>query len=342
MDFSKKMSAARYPEFAHYLMSIYQESGGSWSSRGWCYILEGKGVITKNQFTKVNTWLNDCIKRGLIPVDVVAQDRARMFDGVYSSSGDPVEHVENWFDAALNCHEYYDPDYMIYGDEKYYIQVVVEKVDLVKILSPVCRKYLIPIANAKGWPSVLQRAEYCERFKRAEERGLTPVLLYAGDYDPDGLRIADTIKSNLTDVKDIVWLNGETGYDPKNLIIKRVGIKLDFIKKHNLPWIDNLITTNKKGISLASPTHKNHYMPYVQDYLHKIGVRKCEANAVVLCQDEARDDFEQEIINIVGPDLIEQRKAVRERMQGEIADRLEQAGAHETVRELIERLRDNA
>ncbi len=338
MDFKKKMSAKRYPEFAEFLMSIYHESGGSWSSRGWCYILEGKGMITKDQFPKVNTWLNECIKLGLIPVDVVAGDSARDFHGIYNPDGELKDYIAEYLQRVLYAPGWYDPDYFFEGgDEKYYIQVVVEKVDLVKILSPVCKKYLIPIANARGWPSVLQRATYTKRFKEAEKAGLQPILLYVGDFDADGLRIADTIRSNIEDVKRICWLNGETGYDPKNLIIKRVGIKYEFIEENKLPWIDNLITGS--GLNLASPTHKNYNLPYVQEYLSEIGERKCEANAMVLCQEAARDDFEKDIIEIVGDDCIERRKKTKRRFERKLNEIMESRDIPNQINEMIDSLK---
>ena len=124
-----------------------------------------------------------------------------------------------------------------------------------------------------------QRAEYARRFKEAEDRGMKAVLLYCGDHDPDGLRISDFLKSNLYDLKDIEWSDGTPGYDPTWLEINRFGLNADFIEEHELTWIDNLITGS--GRNLASPSHKNHYQPYVQDYLGKFGARKCEANAIV-------------------------------------------------------------
>ncbi len=337
MDFTKNLSKKNYQEFSDFVMQIYQETGDAWSSRGWCYILEGKGIITKDQFSKVNTWLNNCIKLGLIPVDIVEGDSARMFHGVYDpDTEDLKEYIAQWLRYSFNCPHYYRPDYYKLGDEKFYIQVVVEKVDLVKIFSPVCEKYLIPIANARGWPSVLQRATYTDRYKEAERLGLKPILLYVGDYDPDGLRIADTIRNNIEDVKDIVWLNGKIGYDPKNLQIKRIGINLDFIKKNKLPWIDNLITGS--GLNLASPKHRNYNLRYVQNYLKKIGEKKCEANAIVLCQEEARQEFENNIISIIGNDRLEKREKLKRKFQNKIQQIMDKGKIQEKITDIIRSL----
>ena len=83
--------------------------------------------------------------------------------------------------------------------------MVVEKVDLISLFQPVCRDYKIPIANSKGWSSMLQRAEYARRFKEARDNGLQCVLLYCGDHDPDGLRIGEFLRKNLEDLNEITW-----------------------------------------------------------------------------------------------------------------------------------------
>lgn len=77
----------------------------------------------------------------------------------------------------------------------------------------------------------------------------------------------------------MVWEDGGEGYDPEGLEIVRFGLNYDFIEKHNLSWINNLITGSKRD--LGSPSHKNFKMPYVQEYIKKFGIRKCEANAIV-------------------------------------------------------------
>lgn len=163
--------------------------------------------------------------------------------------------------------------------EEYYIQMIVEKIDLKYLFEDVCKEYHIPIATAKGWSSIRQRGEYTRRFKEAEGRGLVCILLYCGDHDPDGLRISQFLRSNLTEIKDIVWSDGTEGYDPTDLIIDRLGLNYDFIEKNNLVWIENLITGS--GKNLADKSHKNHTMGYLQSYISSYGVRKVEANAIL-------------------------------------------------------------
>lgn len=294
-------------------------------------------MINKDQFDRVESVINKCRKKGILPVDFVAEEEGRQFSGVESKTYEtPLQHLKSYLESPLNCHEWYTPDW--WEGEKYYIQMLVEKIDLKTLFEPVCRKYHIPIATSKGWSSMLQRAVYAQRFKEAEEKGLQCVLLYCGDHDPDGLRISDFINSNLLDIQDIIWDNGESGYDPSNLLIQRFGLDAEFIRKHKLTWIDNLITGS--GKNLASPAHKNFKMPYVQSYLKKFGARKCEANAIVPLPKEARNLVESTIISLVGKDSQKRFDAKRLAVKEEMDVVRKKTGLARTIAKAISLIED--
>lgn len=300
--------------FADRLREISTQVGFKISSRGWCYQLEGFRLINKNQFDLVENVINECRERGYLPIDFTAEEEGRKFSGVeIPESVSPVEYMKQYLDATLRCENWYTPNW--WEGEKYYIQMVVEKIDLKTLFEPVCRQYHIPVATSKGWSSMLQRAEYARRYKEAEKRDLKCVLLYCGDHDPDGLRISEFLRSNLNDLKDITWSDGTGGYDPADLTIDRFGLNFDFIERNRLTWIDNLITGS--GKDLASPSHPNHYLPYVQDYLRKIGPRKCEANALVVRPDEARALCREVIERYLGLGVLDRFKGKREQVRRE-------------------------
>lgn len=305
------------------LMEVDKTTESESGTRGWCYLIEGENLITKDKFDITEIRINNCRKRGFLPVDFVMVDESRTFKGVEPIDElTPVEQVGHALSDILNGYRYYSVNW--WSGEEYYIQVLVEKKDLVPLLEPVCRKYHIPIANARGHASILQRAEYTRRFKEAESRGLKSVLLYVGDYDPDGLRISDKIRKTLYDLTRISWKDGETGYDPTNLIIDRIGLNLDFIQEHDLTWIDNLITGSKTKVkekkSLASPGHNNHKMKYVQEYLDTIGERKCEANALVTRPDDAKRMLRDGIEKYLGEDAVDRFQDRMDNADQEVED----------------------
>lgn len=264
--------------------------------RGWGYILENKRQITKDEIDTVEDVIGECLDRGFISIDDIAHDESRAALGIeIPTDRSPNEFLRRFLGYVQQCEQYYTPDWFAGMD--YYVQMLVEKFDLVTLFRPICQAYHIPIATAKGWSGRIQRAEFGQRFKEAEARGLQCVQLYAGDFDPPGVHIFNHLRKNFADVKHVVWSYGTTGYDPKNLIIKRFALTETQIEDLELPWINNLKTGSKKGLDLADPTHKNHNEAWVQDWLGKVGPRKVEANALITHPVQARKICEDAIVH---------------------------------------------
>lgn len=300
--------------------------------------MEQHGWITKDQFDKVEGMINRARKYGLLPVDFVAEESSRMFQEVHIPDTRSLEeHVTLWLEAAMNCHEHFEPNW--WDGEKFYIQMLVEKVDLVTLFQPICAQYHIPIGNARGWSSILQRADYARRFQEAGDNGLTCVLLYCGDHDPDGLRISDAIRKNLEDIKDIYWDGGGTGYDPEDLIIERFGLDYDFIRKNKLTWIDNLITGNtQKKMDLGSASHPNHMLNYVQTYLKKVGRRKCEANAIVVIPRLGQEMCRKAIESYLGDDARARFERRKQKTRDDIFEIMDSVKVKTAIEKAIDKL----
>lgn len=185
---------------------------------------------------------------------------------------------------------------------------------------------------------MLQRAEYARRYAEAERMGLKCVLLYCGDHDPDGLRISDTLRKNLADLQDVVWTDGTEGYDPTDLIIDRFGLQYDFIQRNNLTWIDNLITGS--GKDLADPKHPNFSLPYLVHYKQEIGIRKCEANSIVVIPEKARALMEEAILNYLGEGADERFNRKVELIRAKYNDFISSNGLDVAVNKVLEQFND--
>lgn len=338
MEIPKRATHENLQEFADMIQEIQSRIGFKVSSRGWCYQLETERYINKDQFDRAEKLINDCRKKGILPLDFTAEEEGRKFSGVeIPNTNTPIEEMKEWVEYLLFTDTFdYVPDW--WEGEEYYIQMLVEKIDLKTLFMPVCSKYHIPIATSKGWSSMLQRGAYAKRFKQAEDDGLQPVLLYCGDHDPDGLRISDFIRSNLQDLKDVVWDDGTEGYNPHGLKIVRFGLDADFIEEHHLTWIENLITGS--GRDLGSPSHKNYYMPYVQDYIHRFGIKKCEANAIVPYPDLAKGLVENAIQGFLGDDATKRFNAKTQAVKDKIQKFRDESGLDDTLRTAIKMIED--
>jgi len=297
--------------------------------------LEGMGLITKGEFDRVQDLINECRKKGILPIDFVAQEEARSFSGVEIPDVEsPAEYIERYLRAILHCEWAYTPDW--WEGESFYLQMVVEKIDLKTLFQPICRQFHIPIATSKGWSSLLQRAEYARRFQEAEERGLQCVLLYCGDHDPPGLQISDCLRKNLEDVSEIVWEDGVPGYDPRDLIIDRFGLNYDFIVENKLTWIENLKTGS--GRDLADPNHPDFHKAYVQDYIRRFGVRKVEANAIVKVPEMGRRLCREAIEKYLGSDALERFREKREKVKKMFKEFRKRTGLEKVIEGILREL----
>ncbi len=171
------------------------------SSRGWCYLLEESG-LNKGDFDSAQGLINDCRKDGHLPIDFVIVDNARAFDGQEIIWHDDAETAARDIVEEIGAaHLRYTP-HSFWDDKDFYIQALVEKIDLKGIFKPVFNRFCIPYANAKGWSDINGRADMMRRFKEWEAKGKKCVLLYCGDHDPGGLQISRFLQSNMAEAVD--------------------------------------------------------------------------------------------------------------------------------------------
>ena len=87
-------------------------------------------------------------------------------------------------------------------NQPFYLQMLVEKIDLRSLFHPICYRFKVPISNARGWSDLNSRAALMRRFAQHEAEGRQGVLLYCGDHDPAGLQISEALRSNLEELGD--------------------------------------------------------------------------------------------------------------------------------------------
>jgi hypothetical protein len=261
-------------------------------ARDWCYVLEVAGSITKGEFDAAERLITECRKDGHLPVDITCIDNGRPTANlVYIDRTSVKEEAADIIERALNGSRSYHP-FSVWENQEFFVQVAVEKMGIYSLFEKPTAAFDVPMVNIGGWSDVNSRVELMRRFKYWEARGKQCVLLAFTDHDPGGLHIANFLLDNLAELSDAV------GWSPDNLFIDRFGLKADFIRKHRLTWIDNLETSS--GLQLDDPGHADHHKDYVQSYIKKFGVRKVEANALVVCPEAGRELCRQAILKYVG------------------------------------------
>jgi hypothetical protein len=97
-------------------------------------------------------------------------------------------------------------DYLLSGysrclarDQRNHIEVWLEKQALLRVVEPVAQKYCRRILCCKGYNSISFQADFYHRMEEAKGRGLTPIVLYFGDWDPSGLNMIYSAMQTLED-----------------------------------------------------------------------------------------------------------------------------------------------
>lgn len=291
--------------FCKLIRQIYSSLDFGVGSRDYCYLLESHG-LGKGDFDIAEKQITECRKSGDLPLDICAEDASREAIGLekIDDDRDVPGKVKSLIDHLLNhAHEQYLP-ISFWGDVNVYVEVGTEKLSLRNLFEPVCREFHIPVTNFKGWSDLNSRAAMMRRFKLHEAAGRKCVLLLCGDHDPGGLHITQTMRKNLED------LSGAVGWLPTNLLLNT-----DFIDANNLTWIDNLETSS--GGRLDDKNHADHNKDYVQGYIAKFGVKKCEANALVVAPEVGRQLCRDAILEHIPAAAVERydRKLARLRKQ---------------------------
>lgn len=257
------------------------ETGYRFGPRGWAYYAEGLGLITKGEFDRFEKLLVDMRKDGELDPDVIEPDASRMATvvGDFEAATAPPEayaraavddigdQLEEW---ARSFREtgYWD-------GLDYYVEMIVEKKDLVQIFRSTADSYNVRITNGKGDTDIHTRLAMLKRFREHTEAGRRCVLLAVGDHDPKGLHIVDGLSRTIMSCGNLKGLD----WDFPEFEVVNVGLTEAQIDALDLMKIDNLETGG--GRDLSDPRHPDHFKPYVQDYLTRFGVWKCEANALV-------------------------------------------------------------
>lgn len=257
------------------------ETGYRFGPRGWAYYAEGLGLITKGEFDRFEKLLTDMRKDGELDPDVIEPDASRTATDVndFNAAEAPPEayaraavddigdQLRSW---ATAFHEsgYWD-------DLDYYVEMIVEKKDLVQIFRSTADRYNVRITNGKGDTDIHTRLAMLKRFRDHTEAGRRCVLLAIGDHDPKGLHIVQGLRRTIMSCASIKGLN----WDYPDFDVVNIGLTEQQVFDLDLMRINNLETGG--GRDLSDPNHPDHFKPYVRDYIRQFGVWKCEANALV-------------------------------------------------------------
>lgn len=304
-----------------------QDTGYKFGPRGWAYYFEGLGLITKGEFDRFTSLLTAMRKDGELDPDVIEPDASRVatevtdFEGATYSPEALAQHAIDQINGELQAwaDSYHSKGY--WDGLEYYVEMIVEKKDLVQIFRSTADRYNVRITNGKGDTDIHTRLAMLRRFRDHSWAGRRCVLLAIGDHDPKGLSIVEGLSRTIMSCANLKGLDWP---DPVFDVVN-IGLTEEQVETLDLMRIDNLETGG--GRDLSDPAHPDHFKPYVQDYIARFGVWKCEANALVGHPRRARDLLESAInrfIPATHPDDIEaENEPGKEAVRAEIERRIQ-------------------
>ena len=282
-------------EMGEAIERLSEDTGYKFGPRGWAYYAEGLGLITKGEFARFEKLLTDMRKDGELDPDVIEPDASRMATEVYDfdrADDTPEQRAQLAIDEISGrlrewAGSYFETGY--WDDLDYYVEMIVEKKDLVQIFSTTAEHYNIRITNGKGDTDIHTRLAMLKRFRDHSYEGRRCVLLAIGDHDPKGLHIVEGLHKTFMSCANIKGLN----WRRPEFDVVNIGLTEEQIIRLDLMKIENLETGG--GRDLSDRSHPDHFKPYVQNYIERFGVWKCEANALVGNPVEARAVLEEAI-----------------------------------------------
>lgn len=164
--------------------------------RGLHYQLVGIGMTnTDRHYKRVVNAMIQARWDGLIDFDVFSDNDREMI----GSTEYQTTIVEDEIDTAKRQLRNWMRNYSKnrWENQQYYPEVFIEKKALQGVFGKPCQRLDVTLGACKGYPSLTFLNEAAERFKEAEMRGKTPIILYFGDYDPSGEDIPRSIQDNL-------------------------------------------------------------------------------------------------------------------------------------------------
>lgn len=312
-------------EMGEAIERMSEETGYKFGPRGWAYYAEGLGLITKGEFSRFEKLLTDMRKAGELDPNVIEPDASRIATEVndYDAMGDTdpewwakyaVEQITPELESWARSYK----EYGYWDDLDFYVEMIVEKKDLLQIFGDVAERLNIRITNGKGDTDIHSRLAILQRFKEHEQAGRMCVLLAIGDHDPKGLHIVEGLKKNLMSCVNLKGLD----WDYPEFDVVNIGLTEEQILDLGLMKIPNLETGG--GKDLSNPNHKDHHKAYVQDYIDQFGVWKCEANSLVSNPEKAVGIFTDSVERYIPRDHLSDMHAKNEPAQELVREKIQE------------------
>lgn len=194
------------------ILDEYSMQGIKVTLRQLYYQLVARDVIPNkvSEYAKLSGLLTNARYTGDIDWSAI-EDRTRIPD-----LPNTFEDTEHLIDVA--CRSY---QLDRWEEQEYYIELWTEKDAISSVITPITKKYQVPVSVNRGYSSASSMYESAQRFLEQQDEK-TKILLYLGDHDPSGLDMDRDIQERLK----------EFGVDVE---VIRIGLTQEQIKEYSPP-----------------------------------------------------------------------------------------------------------
>lgn len=241
---SKKFSAesAALIDVMNAIIQSYQAEGYDLSLRQLYYQLVARDLIpnTEQSYKRIGGILSDARLAGDVDWDAIV-DRGRSLSA--------NSHWETPGQIVRACAQQFM--FNKWADQRYHIEVMVEKQALEGVLEPVCSSLDIGFTANKGYSS--SSALYLAG-KRIQDKlidGKEIVVIYLGDHDPSGIDMTRDVEERLrlfsgldAQYEDGIMATGNYDYE---MTVERIALNMDQIKRYKPPPNPTKLTDSRAG-----------------------------------------------------------------------------------------------
>jgi hypothetical protein len=161
------------------------------------YLLVVERIIANlpEVYNKLDHHLVTARERGLIPYDVFTdRSRGEHYPYVISLKDSPKAYLQDAMRSLLSVPNNADR----WQNQPYHVELWIEKDALVPFFEQVAREKQVTLFPCRGFSSLTKLNNAMVRFRGAVAKGKKGVrIVYAGDLDPSGWSIYETIKNKL-------------------------------------------------------------------------------------------------------------------------------------------------
>jgi hypothetical protein len=203
-------------------------------SRKWAKLSTGRWVRdadgTKNadpNYKWLGTVINDARLAGLVDWEHLTDSTRNLRDLAHWA--DP----ESIMDAVARQYRH-----ELWKDQKYHVEVWIEKDALVGVIEGVCRRNDVPFFSCRGYTSQTSMWEAAQRLIGFEDAGQQTIVIHLGDHDPSGIDMTRDIQDRLSLFGSLVR-------------VERVALTMDQVEQYDPPPNPAKLTDSRVGGYMA-------------------------------------------------------------------------------------------